>query len=72
MAASANQLTKRERLKLAREVRKLIGLYILFQEHHIQIAHVDWEDIAWEKLGDAAVALSTLIDREREVREAKQ
>lgn len=70
--ASAHQLTKGQRLKLAREVRALMGQYILFQEHHIQIAHVDWEDIAWEKLGDAAVVLSTLIDREREVREARK
>jgi hypothetical protein len=66
--ATPHQLTKKERVKLAREVRRLAGLYILFQQQHIQVENVDWQEIAWERLGDAAVALSDLIEREREIR----
>lgn len=66
--ASDHQLTKKERIKLARTARQQIGLYILHLEHNISIDGIDWPDIAWEKLRDAAVSLSDLIERERAVR----
>lgn len=71
--ASDHQLTKGERVKLARQARQQIGLYVLHLEHRISIDGIDWEDIAWEKLRDAAVSLSDLIERERQhrVREGK-
>lgn len=66
--ASAHQLSKKERVRAAREVRKLVGLYVLHSEHNISLDGVDWDDIAWDYLGKAAVALSDLIERERAIR----
>jgi hypothetical protein len=65
-------MTKRDRLKRARDARKALGLYLLFQKPHVRQGHADADEIAWLCLLDAQRELAGLIAVEKAQRLVRQ
>jgi hypothetical protein len=58
-------MTKADRLKMARRVRKELWLYLLFQKPHVRDGHANADDIAWACLLEARRELTKLINAEQ-------
>lgn len=58
-------MTKADRLRKARRVRRHVSLYLVFQKPHVRAGHADADDIAYMCLVDARAELDALLEIEQ-------